>query len=154
MQVRARPRRLADRRRRPRRARGATEPGAVATLASETCGACGSGPCVPRLYLAKTLEWSLRVCILNHMLSHKFTVRREFMADEAGLRRRFVLMGLCHIVLMPFTLVFMAILFYLQNAQEWHAKKCVARVTRLQTTPLLPIRVRPPPRPPSPGCFS
>ena len=113
---------------------GATEPGAVATLASETCGACGSGPCVPRLYLAKTLEWSLRVCILNHMLSHKFTVRREFMSDEAGLRRRFVLMGLCHIVLMPFTLVFMAILFFLQNAQEWHSKKCVARAMRAKTT--------------------
>ena len=78
---------------------------------------------MPRLYLAKTLEWSLHVCLLNHMLSRSFTVRREFLSDEAGLRRRFVLAGLAHVVLMPFALAFMAVTFFLQNAQEWHSKK-------------------------------
>ncbi len=74
-------------------------------------------------FLTRNLEWSLHVCLLNDMFNEKFTLRRDFLTDEAGLRRRFVLVGMVQLALMPFLLVFMVIQFFLQNAQEWQQKK-------------------------------
>ena len=76
-----------------------------------------------RRYLTKTLEWSLYFCVLNHMLNEKFTIRRRFLDDAEALRKRFITLGVLHIVLMPFVLTFMVIHFFLKNAQEWHSKK-------------------------------
>lgn len=36
---------------------------------------------------------------------------------------RLVLVGLAHVVLLPFLLLFMVVYFFLQNAQEWHSSK-------------------------------
>ena len=74
-------------------------------------------------FLTRNLEWSLHVCVLNDMFNEKFTLRKDFLTDEAGLRRKLVLVGLVQLALMPFLLVFMVMQFFLQNAQEWQQKK-------------------------------
>ena len=53
----------------------------------------------------------------------QFTVRRAFLEDVRALRVRLVLVGLAHVVLLPFLLLFMVVYFFLQNAQEWHSSK-------------------------------
>ncbi|KAG5191934.1 autophagy protein Apg9-domain-containing protein [Tribonema minus] len=73
--------------------------------------------------LTKSLEWSLRFCVLSHLFNHKFTLRRDFLEDRAALQRRFLAVGLAQLALMPFLLLFMVMYFFLQNAQEWHASK-------------------------------
>ncbi|CAN0020353.1 unnamed protein product [Ascophyllum nodosum] len=74
-------------------------------------------------YLTKSLEWSVHFCVLNHMFSDKFTIRRAFLEDVQSLRLRLVFVGLAHVVLLPFLLLFMLVYFFLQNAQEWHSSK-------------------------------
>ncbi|CAN0368680.1 unnamed protein product, partial [Ectocarpus fasciculatus] len=76
-----------------------------------------------RQYLTKSLEWSMHFCVLNHMFSDKFTIRTQFLQDVRALRARLVLVGLAHVVLLPFLLLFMVVYFFLQNAQEWHSSK-------------------------------
>lgn len=74
--------------------------------------------------MTRNLEWSLHVCLLHDMFDYRsFTLRRDFLHDEPGLRRRFVVAGLAQLALMPFLLVFMGMQFFLQNAQEWQQKK-------------------------------
>lgn len=53
----------------------------------------------------------------------QFTIRRAFLEDVRALRVRLVLVGLAHVVLLPFLLLFMVVYFFLQNAQEWHSSK-------------------------------
>lgn len=65
-------------------------------------------------FLTRNLEWSLHVCILQDMFNDKFTLRRDFLSDEQGLRRRFMIVGLLQLALMPFLLIFMVVQFFLQ----------------------------------------
>lgn len=60
---------------------------------------------------------------LLFFIIQKFTIRREFLQDVRALRARLVLVGLAHVVLLPFLLLFMVVYFFLQNAQEWHSSK-------------------------------
>lgn len=53
----------------------------------------------------------------------QFTIRREFLEDVRSLRVRLVLVGLAHVALLPFLLLFMVVYFFLKNAQEWHSSK-------------------------------
>lgn len=53
----------------------------------------------------------------------QFTIRREFLHDVGAIRVRLFLVGLAHVVLLPFLLLFMLVYFFLQNAQEWHSSK-------------------------------
>ena len=47
-----------------------------------------------RARLTKTLEWSLHSCLLDHIFSRRFVVRRAFLDDNVALSRRFVWAGL------------------------------------------------------------
>jgi len=76
-----------------------------------------------RARLTKTLEWSIHSCLLDHIFSRRFVVRRAFLENEMALRRRFVRAGLVHVALVPFVAVFMTMHFFLLHAQEWHDKK-------------------------------
>lgn len=58
--------------------------------------------------LTKTLEWSLYAC---------------FDIDGRDLKRRFIVAGIVHVLLMPFLLAFMSLRFFLMNAQEWRENK-------------------------------
>ena len=73
--------------------------------------------------LTKTLEWSIHSCLLDHIFSRRFVVRRAFLDDEEALRRRFIWTGLVHVALVPFIAGFMTMHFFLLHAQEWRDKK-------------------------------
>lgn len=46
-----------------------------------------------------------------------------FLKDVQGLQSRFLLVGIIHILLLPFMIIFMIIHFSLQNIQQFHASK-------------------------------
>lgn len=70
----------------------------------------------------KSLEWNLHWTLLNHMFSRNFRLRPQFLTDVTALQRRFVMFGLLNLVLLPFTLLFMVMYFFLKNAEEFHKK--------------------------------
>ena len=76
-----------------------------------------------RARLTKTLGWSLHSCLLDHIFSRRFVVRRAFLDDNVALSRRFVWAGLIQVALVPFVAAFMTMHFFLLHAQEWHDKR-------------------------------
>lgn len=76
-----------------------------------------------QLFLTKSLEWSLSFCIMDYMFTEDFNLSRDFINDVAGLQWRFQVVGLIHFLLLPFMLIFMAVHFFLQNAQQFHSSK-------------------------------
>jgi autophagy-related protein 9 len=75
------------------------------------------------LFLTKSLEWSLSFCVLEHLFNDQFNVSPIFLRDVQGLRSRFLLVGVVHLLLLPFMLLFMVIHFTLQNVQQFHSSK-------------------------------
>ena len=71
-------------------------------------------------YLTKTLEWSLRLCILDFMFDSQFLLRRDFVYDTIGLKRRFRILGIMNLCLSPFVLIFMITFFFLRNAETFY----------------------------------
>lgn len=68
--------------------------------------------------LTKALEWNLHWTMLNHMFHHPtFRLRPEFVNDVAALQRRFIFFGVLNLLLLPFTLLFMVMYFFLKNAE-------------------------------------
>lgn len=94
------------------------------------------------LVYGKTLEWNLRTCILNSMFDGQFSVRSAFVSAEGvrNLQRQFILMGVLNLMLLPFIMLFMVILFLLENAEEIHSKRTV--LGPRQWTPLSQWRIR------------
>ena len=52
-----------------------------------------------------------------------FLYSRNGLACEQGLKWRFQVVGLIHLILLPFMLIFMSIHFFLQNVQHFHSSK-------------------------------
>lgn len=88
----------------------------------------GSGPVASRdrqgnerrLLLTKTLEWSLDWCVLQHMFDRNFLVRKDFVNNPRGLRRRLMAVGLAMLLLSPFLIIFMFVYFFLRHAEEFY----------------------------------
>jgi autophagy-related protein 9 len=76
-----------------------------------------------RLFLTKSLEWSLSFCIMEYVFNEQFTVSSTFLKGSADLQRRFIVVGIIHFLLLPFMLVFMTIHFFLQNFQQFHSSR-------------------------------
>lgn len=81
-----------------------------------------------KLFLTKSLEWSLSFCILEYMFDEQEPfdrpeISQDFLSDVNGLKWRFQVVGLIHFMLLPFMLAFMAVHFFLQNAQQFHTNK-------------------------------
>jgi autophagy-related protein 9 len=76
-----------------------------------------------QLFLTQSLEWSLSFCILNSMFTDDMGLSGEFINDVAALQWRFQVIGLIHFLLLPFLLIYMAVNFFLQNAQQFHSSK-------------------------------
>ena len=53
------------------------------------------------------------------MFNHKYQIRPAFYLDPSALRRRFILCGIAHAVLMPFLLFFLMLHFVLRNAYDF-----------------------------------
>lgn len=79
--------------------------------------------CLSRARFTKTIEWSIHLCLLDHMFSRQYTVRRAFLDDEVSLRRRFIWAGVVHLAFVPFAAMFMIMHFFLLHAQEWRVKQ-------------------------------
>lgn len=75
------------------------------------------------MFLTKSLEWSISFCILEYMFNDQFQISKKFIKDIFGLKRRFIIVGIVHTILLPFMLVFMSIHFFLQNAQQFHSSR-------------------------------
>mmetsp|Transcript_9901 Transcript_9901/g.16301 ORF Transcript_9901/g.16301 Transcript_9901/m.16301 type:complete len:1086 (-) Transcript_9901:92-3349(-) len=86
------------------------------------------------LFLTQSLEWSLSFCIMDYMYDDGFELSAEFLNDVAGLQWRFQVVGLIHFLLLPFMLIFMAMNFFLHNAQQFHSSR--AYLGPRQWTPL------------------
>lgn len=73
-----------------------------------------------KLFLTKSLEWSIYYCILHHIFNDQFNISKVFVRDVKGLQMRFMAVGVVHVLLLPYMLVFMTIHFFLQNASQFH----------------------------------
>jgi autophagy-related protein 9 len=76
-----------------------------------------------RLFLTKSLEWSLSFCILEYMFNEEFVISSSFLKNVPLLQTRLRVVGLVHMLLLPFMVIFMSIHFFLQNAQSFHSSK-------------------------------
>lgn len=93
-----------------------------------------------KLFLTKSLEWSLSFCIMDYMFTEDFLLSSDFLEDLSGLQWRFQVVGLIHFLLLPFMLIFMTVHFFLQNAQQFHTSK--AYLGPRQWSPLAQWRFR------------
>lgn len=76
-----------------------------------------------RLFLTKSLEWSLSFCILEYMFNEEFVISSSFLKNVPLLQTRLRVVGAVHMLLLPFMVIFMSIHFFLQNAQSFHSSK-------------------------------
>ena len=76
-----------------------------------------------RLFLTRSLEWSLSFCILEYMFNDQFMISTSFLKDVSLLQTRLRVVGIVHLLLLPFMLLFMTVQFFLQNAQQFHSNK-------------------------------
>lgn len=76
-----------------------------------------------RLFLTKSLEWSLSFCILEYMFNEEFVISSSFLKNVPLLETRLRVVGVVHMLLLPFMVIFMSIHFFLQNAQSFHSSK-------------------------------
>ena len=56
------------------------------------------------------------------MFSRNFRLRKSFLRNTRALQRRFIVFGVLNLLLLPFTLIFMVMYFFLKNAEV----QCVA----------------------------
>ena len=76
-----------------------------------------------RLFLTKSLEWSLSFCILEYMFNEEFVISSSFLKNVPLLQTRLRVLGVVHMLLLPFMVIFMSIHFFFQNAQSFHSSK-------------------------------
>eukprot|EP01083_Nonionella_stella_P039294 106874_1 len=77
--------------------------------------------------MGKWLEFNLRkLCLEPFMFDHEqFAISAEFLDNPDALAKRFRVVGIANLCLMPFTLLFMCVFFFLKYAEEIHSKKNV-----------------------------
>ena len=75
------------------------------------------------LILNKSLEWSLYWCILDPMFTQTDTLSNEFIKDRDGVATGMIGLGLIHVLLLPFILLYMITHFFLENAQQFHIQR-------------------------------
>ncbi|GAA5801908.1 hypothetical protein HPULCUR_007366 [Helicostylum pulchrum] len=66
----------------------------------------------------KDLEWNLSYCLLGFVFDHRGQIRKRFLKEKnkhvlvAGLKRRFMFMGLLNFVLAPFIFAYLVVHFF------------------------------------------
>jgi len=73
--------------------------------------------------LTKHMEWNLRRIVLDHVFDCHFAIRLDFLRNPDAMRRRFRIMALVNLVLLPFILIFIVISFFLRHANEFHSNR-------------------------------
>ena len=74
-------------------------------------------------FLTKSLEWSLSFCILDFMFTDHFALSLDFIGNPSDLGNRFFILGIIHLILLPFMILFMVINFFLSNVSQFHSSK-------------------------------
>ena len=67
------------------------------------------------VWFSKSIEFALHFCVLNYMFNTRRKVRPAFYGNPSALRRRFIICGVAHLVLMPFLLFFICLHFFMSN---------------------------------------
>ncbi|KAI7893573.1 APG9-domain-containing protein [Mucor mucedo] len=87
---------------------------------------------IPLPYLNKKhiftrdLEWNLTFCLLGFVFDHRGQMRKRFLKEKnkhvlvAGLKRRFIFMGLLNFALSPFILAYLILHFFFRYFEEYH----------------------------------
>ncbi|KAI9023081.1 autophagy protein Apg9-domain-containing protein [Phycomyces nitens] len=74
----------------------------------------------------RDLEWNLSYCVQSYVFDARGQIRKRFMKQEnrpllvAGLRKRFVFMGIVNLVFAPFILVYLFVFFVFRYFEEYH----------------------------------
>jgi hypothetical protein len=80
-------------------------------------------PHTEAFFLTNHLQWNIELCLTNYMFNRKKALAKGFLHAPEKLQRRFVLVGIANFVLMPFTLIFMIVYFFMKNAEALHNNK-------------------------------
>ncbi|KAH9812386.1 autophagy protein Apg9-domain-containing protein [Melampsora americana] len=76
--------------------------------------------------LTKSLEWNLVFCLRGYLLDQRGQVKYEFLDSRnkahlaAGLRRRFILMGIINAILAPFIVIYVLLYSFFRYFEEYH----------------------------------
>ncbi|KAI9337664.1 autophagy protein Apg9-domain-containing protein [Pilaira anomala] len=74
----------------------------------------------------KDLEWNLSFCLLGFVFDHRGQMRKRFLKEKnkhvlvAGLKRRFIFMGLLNFALAPFIFAYLLLHFFFRYFEEYH----------------------------------
>lgn len=85
------------------------------------------------IHMNRTLEWSIRFCVLRFMLDDKSCIRKSFLNDVHGLQKRFMVCGVMIAVFAPFVCVFMLLYMFIKHVEA--VRKDPRRVWDRQWTP-------------------
>lgn len=97
-------------------------------------------------FLTRTLEWNLSLCVMDFVFNENGQVRPIFLKENQrqvlinGLRRRFLFAGFTNILCAPFTVVYLALLYFFRYFNEYH--KDPGSIGSRQYTPLAEWKMR------------
>lgn len=97
-------------------------------------------------FLTRTVEWNLSLCIMDFVFNENGQVRPIFLKENQrkvlidGLRRRFMFAGFTNILCAPFTVVYLALLYFFRYFNEYH--KDPGSIGTRQYTPLAEWKMR------------
>ncbi|KAI8646837.1 autophagy protein Apg9-domain-containing protein [Parasitella parasitica] len=79
-----------------------------------------------RHIFTKDLEWNLSFCLLSYVFDSRGQMKKRFLKEKnkhvlvAGLKRRFVFMGLLNLILAPFIFCYLLLHFFFRYFEEYH----------------------------------
>ena len=97
-------------------------------------------------FFSKTLEWNLSLCILDYVFNEQGQVRPLFLKDthrrllSAGLRRRFLIVGVMNVICAPFITIYFMMLYFFRYFNEY--QKNPSQLGSRQYTPLAEWKFR------------
>lgn len=98
------------------------------------------------LFLSKTLEWHISLCIMDFAFNDQGQLRPVFLKEthrrilSDGLRRRFLFAGVMNIVFAPFIILYLTLLYFFRYFNEYH--KDPSSLGTRQYTPLAEWKMR------------
>ncbi|KAG1448965.1 hypothetical protein G6F46_011064 [Rhizopus delemar] len=79
-----------------------------------------------RQLFTKDIEWNLSFCLLDFVFDQRGQIRKRFLKEKnkqilvAGLKRRFIFMGLLNCALAPFIFIYLLLFFFFKYFEEYH----------------------------------
>jgi autophagy-related protein 9 len=93
-------------------------------------------PFLNRPILTRTLEWNINLCILKYVFDEQGQLRQAFITDQhrrllsdgyllfiqsnSSLRRRFLFAGFMNVILAPFIVIYLLLLYFFRYFEEYH----------------------------------